>query len=195
MWIVRIGFWATVVSGGGCLLEVPDAGDGDYACTTDADCLSGYSCRNNRCLLNGGGDSVGPGDGAAGDDGVLRPTAVVAPGHAVITGEVVAVDGRGSTSPGGTGLSYAWTFASRPLGSAAQFVDAAASTTRFATDVTGDYRVQLVVDDGVASRPATTTYRARPVAVAGRARAAASIARLQGLETVAFTEPSLTYGP
>jgi hypothetical protein len=83
----------------------------------------------------------------------------------------VSFDGTGSADANGDALSYRWTLASRPAGSAAVLDAAAGPTVNLTTDLTGDYVVTLVVNDGkVDSSPASATLRAvnvAPVANAG----------------------------
>ncbi|GAB4196182.1 MAG: hypothetical protein Tsb002_29360 [Wenzhouxiangellaceae bacterium] len=72
-------------------------------------------------------------------------------------GDLITVDGAGSSDPDGDALSYLWTL-STPTGSQAQLADASAAVTSFTADVAGIYSVSLVVNDGLLdSAPASTS--------------------------------------
>ncbi|MBS0339064.1 MAG: PKD domain-containing protein, partial [Proteobacteria bacterium] len=83
----------------------------------------------------------------------------------------VTFDGTGSTDADGDALSYRWTLATRPGGSAAALDASDGSTVNLTPDVPGDYVVTLVVNDGkVDSSAASATVHAvnvAPVANAG----------------------------
>jgi RHS repeat-associated protein/uncharacterized repeat protein (TIGR01451 family) len=71
----------------------------------------------------------------------------------------VPLDGRASSDADGDALSFQWTFALRPVNSAAVLVGASTATPTFVPDLGGTYRVQLVVTDGrgAASAASITT--------------------------------------
>jgi hypothetical protein len=134
------------------------------------------------CGSGGGGSSASPpGTGAApgSSSGSATGASNFVPVAAVSTSsgaEVpvklsVSFDGTGSTDANGDALSYGWTLASRPAGSAAALDAAAGATVNLTPDVPGDYVVTLVVNDGkVDSLPISATVRAvnaAPVANAG----------------------------
>ena len=82
------------------------------------------------------------------------PVALVAPmsQHAVM-GAVVKLDGRNSYDPEGSTLTYTWTFLEVPSGSeldntSFDALESGSQVVSFTPDVTGMYRVQLVVNDG-----------------------------------------------
>lgn len=99
------------------------------------------------------------------------PVANAGPDQSVAQGQLTVLNGSASSDPDGTVLSYAWSFVSRPAGSAAVLANANTSTPSFSTDVAGDYVLQLIVSDGdLASAPDTvtvSTLNVRPVANAG----------------------------
>lgn len=66
----------------------------------------------------------------------------------VIAGDVVVLDGGGSSDADGDTLGYLWTFVSVPPGSAAVFDDATSEMPTFTADLVGTYVAQLVVSDG-----------------------------------------------
>ena len=71
----------------------------------------------------------------------------------------------------GNALTFAWSFVSRPAGSAATLSNAAAIMPTFVADRPGDFVVQLIVNDGLTnSAPDTvtiTTTNSAPTANAG----------------------------
>lgn len=99
------------------------------------------------------------------------PTAVIAPQGAVHAGDLVALDGSGSTDPDGNALTYRWTLVSQPVGSGAVLSDPSAILPNFTADKTGDYQVSLVVNDGRVDSAAATllisSLNGAPVADAG----------------------------
>ena len=87
---------------------------------------------------------------------VARPVAVfsLAPTDPVVrTATVIDVDARASASADGRPLSYRWSLAEAPPGSGAAFADPSAAATSLTVDVSGDYRLQLVVNDGLSDSP------------------------------------------
>lgn len=82
------------------------------------------------------------------------PQANAGADQTVVEGDMVTLDGTMSFDPDAQPLTYRWTFAERPPGSAARLMPASAMRPIFTADVAGSYRVELVVDDGIqASAP------------------------------------------
>jgi mono/diheme cytochrome c family protein len=75
------------------------------------------------------------------------PVADAGADQAVETGNVVTLDGSGSSDPDGDALGYGWTL-DAPIGSAATLAGADTATPSFTADVDGDYVATLVVNDG-----------------------------------------------
>jgi signal peptidase I len=75
--------------------------------------------------------------------------------QSVTIGSAVALDGRGSTDPGGNSMAYAWAL-TVPAGSAATLDDATSATPRFIADVAGTYTAELTVNDGRLTSPPDT---------------------------------------
>ncbi len=100
------------------------------------------------------------------------PVANAGPDQAVLfVGQVVQLDGSGSSDADGNPLTFRWSFTSRPPGSQAALSDATLVNPTFVADVLGTYVVRLLVNDGtVDSLPDTvmvTADNVRPVANAG----------------------------
>jgi PKD domain len=101
------------------------------------------------------------------------PIANAGPNQTAQVGTLVTLDGSGSSDPSGQlPLSYAWSFVSKPAGSAATLSNPAIVNPTFTPDALGNYVIQLVVTDaaGLSSAPATVTISttdAPPVADAG----------------------------
>lgn len=76
------------------------------------------------------------------------PNANAGPDQQVATGQLVTLDGSGSTDPDGDPLTYSWRFQSKPAGSTATLVDPRCVCASFTPDVGGFYVVSLVVSDG-----------------------------------------------
>jgi hypothetical protein len=119
------------------------------------------------------------------DDGVLpsesdtvtvtvmnsAPAAHAGPDQIASVAGVVTLDGSGSSDPDGDGLTYQWTLAARPPGSAATLSDTSAVNPTFLVDRPGSYTAQLSVSDGSVSSAMDTvtvsTVNTAPVAHAG----------------------------
>ncbi len=123
------------------------------------------------------------------------PVANAGPDAHVNLAQVVVLDGSGSTDVDGDPLTYSWSFASVPSGSAAAFDSAAAVTPQFTVDRAGTYVAQLIVFDGVVSSVAdtvvVTTRNTAPIARAGDDRAAVAGAQVP-LDGSASSDPDGT---
>lgn len=87
--------------------------------------------------------------------GPTVPMAVIVPTEQeVVVGSIVQLDGRSSLDPNDLGLTYTWSFSQVPIGSQVGsfgFTDLEtdSSIISFAPDITGTYKIRLVVSDGV----------------------------------------------
>ena len=78
-----------------------------------------------------------------------QPIASAGADQSVTAGTTVQLSGAGSSDPDDDLLTYAWSFVSRPVGSAATLSNPAIVAPTFVADVPGTFIVQLVVNDGV----------------------------------------------
>src|SRR5438874_1138831 len=94
---------------------------------------------------------------------VSVPKAQIAGGDTisnVLIGQVVRLDGSPSADADGRELSFDWTFAQLPSGSAATLNDARSQSPSFVADVDGTYAVQLIVSNAfLTSAPARVTVQ------------------------------------
>jgi hypothetical protein len=103
----------------------------------------------------------------------VAPQARAGASQSILVGAAVTLNGTGSVDPNGDSLTYAWTLASKPAGSAAVLEGATGARPSFRADVAGAYVATLVVSDGRSSSGvATVTVTAAdgnvvPVAEAG----------------------------
>jgi len=98
------------------------------------------------------------------------PTANAGADQNVTVGEVVQLNGGGSSDPDGNTLTYSWTMFSRPAASGATLQNTTSATPSFTPDVGGSYVLRLVVSDGrLSSTPDDCTISANtpPIANAG----------------------------
>ena len=84
---------------------------------------------------------------ATGESG--QPIANAGADQSVTAGNTVQLNGAASSDPNDDPLTYAWSFVSRPVGSAASLSNPAVVAPTFVADVPGTFIVQLVVNDGV----------------------------------------------
>ncbi len=90
-----------------------------------------------------------------------QPTANPGPNQNVGVGARVTLNGSGSGDACHDPLTYAWSFTTRPAGSAATLSGANSQSPVFVADLAGVYVVQLIVNNGfTSSTPATLTITA-----------------------------------
>jgi len=99
------------------------------------------------------------------------PVAHAGPDQTVAVGSLVTLNGSQSTDPDGDPLTFSWSFLSIPPDSNASLLNPTSVTPTFIADQSGDYVVELVVHDGLASSNpdivTISTINSRPVANAG----------------------------
>src|SRR5262249_33156774 len=102
------------------------------------------------------------------------PTANAGPNQSVEVDTTVQLNGSQSTDLQGYPLTYNWTILSAPAGSTASMSDLHAVNPTLRTDLIGNYVIQLIVNDGVASSAGSTvtisTSDVPPVANPGAAQ-------------------------
>jgi hypothetical protein len=124
---------------------------------------------------------VGDGQDSSSPDSVVitatsansTPVADAGPSQNVVTGVPTTLDGTGSFDADSDPLTYLWSIASAPSGSALSGQTATGPVISMTGDVDGTYVISLVVNDGQASSAASratitaTTSNATPIAFAG----------------------------
>jgi len=99
------------------------------------------------------------------------PVASAGPDHSGFVGDTVTLDGTGSSDVDGDPLTFSWSIASAPFGSAAALDDPEAMLPSFTIDKAGTYELDLVVsdplDDSVPDTVLVTTLNSAPRADAG----------------------------
>jgi hypothetical protein len=99
--------------------------------------------------------------------GNLPPVANAGPDQTVTTGQLVTLNGTGSTDPNGDPLTYSWCLRGRPQGSTATLNGANTARPTFTPDVAGSYVLCLTVNDGQSgSASDSVVVEARPAGFA-----------------------------
>jgi probable HAF family extracellular repeat protein len=86
----------------------------------------------------------------------VKPVANAGSGQSVVIGDMVTLNGSGSTDANLDPLTYKWNLAAVPADSSQGDWTAATMTAAFKPDVPGDYVVQLVVNDGFVDSDGST---------------------------------------
>jgi len=86
--------------------------------------------------------------------GNLPPLANAGPDQAVTAGQLVTLNGAGSSDPNGDPLTYSWCLQGRPEGSNATLTGANTAQPTFTPDTAGSYIFCLIVSDGKAASAA-----------------------------------------
>src|SRR5271165_891987 len=103
-------------------------------------------------------------------------------------GDVVQLDGAGSTDVDGNALTYKWALITLPPESNAALSDSEAVNPTFVIDLAGTYIAQLIVNDGfIDSAPATVTVTTTSVLPP---RAHAGLNRTVGLDSIVTLDGS-----
>lgn len=77
------------------------------------------------------------------------PVANAGPDQNVTTGSTVYLNATGSTDPDNDALTYFWAFSKRPTDSNVSISNSTSSNAEFVADLDGEFRVELVVNDGI----------------------------------------------
>jgi hypothetical protein len=80
----------------------------------------------------------------------VPPTASAGSDQLVVYGNLVVLNGTGSSDPDFDPLAYAWILSAKPVGSAAALSGEATAAPTFVPDLEGTYTVGLMVSDGFA---------------------------------------------
>ena len=119
----------------------------------------------------------------------------------VTAGTLVTLDGSGSRDANNQSLTYLWQMTAVPAGSLAALSSTTSAKPTFTADVTGNYTVSLVVNDGKASSPTSivsiyaSVNNAAPVANAGNNQSVSigSVVTLDGTNSSDANRDTLTY--
>ena len=118
------------------------------------------------------------------------PNAAAGSDRIAIIGNLVTLDGSASNDPDNHLLSFAWTWLDKPTDSSAALNDAGTATPSFVPDRTGNYELQLIVNDGFAdSTPDTVTVLAITGQQHAEQRIMEALNRVTALPSRAVTTP------
>jgi len=112
---------------------------------------------------SGGGGVSSSGGGSVDAAPVVNdpPNADAGSNQIVAKGSSVILNGEQSLDPEGEELSYAWSLVSAPDSSVSTLLDFSVATPSITPDVSGDYVIELVVNDGIQdSTPSQITISA-----------------------------------
>jgi len=130
----------------------------------------------------------------------LRPTAHAGDDRSVFVNQPVTLDGSGSRASGNKQLAFNWSFKERPTGSNATLSDATAKTPSFTPDISGPYKLRLVVNDGTKDSTEddvtiTASVKPPPTADAGSPQSAkpGTLITLDGSKSSAAGGAKLTF--
>ena len=115
------------------------------------------------CGGGGGGGVSSSGGGSVDAAPVVNdpPNADAGSNQIVAKGSSVILNGEQSLDPEGEELSYAWSLVSAPDSSVSTLLDFSVATPSITPDVSGDYVIELVVNDGIQdSTPSQITISA-----------------------------------
>ncbi|MFZ1862999.1 MAG: PKD domain-containing protein [Polyangiales bacterium] len=112
--------------------------------------------------------------------------------QAVRVGEMVLLDGSGSTDANGDSLTYEWSVVLAPAGSVATLDDPTAQMPTFTPDIAGTYQMDLIVSDGIANSEVASVTVVATTAEGELVEALeAAIDVVNGLDPTTFKNKSL----
>jgi hypothetical protein len=132
-------------------------------------------------------------------DVYTAPTANAGPNQSIEVETLVHLDGSHSTDLQGYPLTYSWTILSAPNGSHATLTNPTSVNLTFRPDELGDFIIQLIVNDGVASStPSTVTISTNDVAPVAQPGSAQTVTvgqtvTLDGTGSIDSDGQALTY--
>jgi len=122
----------------------------------------------------------------------VKPVANADGNQAVVVGQIVLLNGSGSSDANRDPLTFIWSFVSKPANSQATLTAPAAVQTSFVPDLPGTYVVSLVVNDGlISSDPNNVTVEAITRQDAATQKLMELIGRINGLPTEGFKNENL----
>ncbi len=142
--------------------------------------LSGCPSKGGDALFPSGPSSIPGGSTNS------APTANAGSDQSVTSGDLVVLDGSGSSDSDGDFLIYNWLFTSKPDGSNATLSSAYAVSPNFIVDKPGSYVVQLIVNDGTVNSTADTVTVTAAPSVSGNTPPIANAGPDQSLKTGAL---------
>jgi hypothetical protein len=153
----------------------------------------------------GGGGGGGSSDSTGGNSSNTTPVANAGSDQTIQVNTIGNLSGAASSDANGDTLTYTWTFTTRPAGSAATLSNANTVTPSFTPDISGNYILALVVNDGKANSVVDTlTITAStsgnpansiPIANAGSDRTVQvnTVVNLSGATSIDYDYDTLTY--
>ena len=128
-----------------------------------------YSCLSLVPVSSGGSTSAGGSVTPVVGGSNVAPVAKAAGAISAVAGQLVSLDGSGSSDPNGDALSYSWSVAARPAGEVVSLAGANTAKPTFTPKTAGSYTFLLTVSDGKLSSTTTesVTVAAAPTANAG----------------------------
>lgn len=107
------------------------------------------------------------------------PVAVIKSSENFVTDTLITLDGSSSTDDDGDDLSYQWKLQTQPSGSLSILTSSNESTASFTPDLPGNYKVELIVNDGSADS------EAKSITLSVEQKSLSPVAVISGFEKVA----------